>query len=77
MGVVLKRALYFITCNGRMLYNTRLDENYIVRNLLDEEKSRGDKNAFRQLSLFGEEMGAKRVYQVNSAADFTGKELVI
>ena len=77
MGVVLKRALYFITCNGRMMYNTRLEENYIVRNLLDEEKPRGDKNSFRQLSLFGEEMGAKRVYQVNSAADFTGKELII
>ena len=22
IGVVLKRALYFITCNGRMMYNT-------------------------------------------------------
>ena len=77
MGVVLKRALYFITCNGRMMYNIRLEENYIVRNLLDEEKPRGDKNSFRQLSLFGEEMGAKRVYQVNPAADFTGKELII
>lgn len=32
MGVVLKRALYFITCSGRMMYPTKLDEDYIVRN---------------------------------------------
>ena len=29
LGVVLKRALYFITCSGRMMYNTKMDENYI------------------------------------------------
>lgn len=34
MGVVLKRALYFITCSGRMMYPTKLDEDYIVRNLV-------------------------------------------
>ncbi|MBQ7925675.1 MAG: putative DNA modification/repair radical SAM protein, partial [Lachnospiraceae bacterium] len=31
IGVVLKRAVYFITCNGRMMYPTRLEEDYIVR----------------------------------------------
>ncbi|MGN0422962.1 MAG: putative DNA modification/repair radical SAM protein [Lachnospiraceae bacterium] len=35
MGVVLKRALYFITCSGKMLYPTKMDEDYITRNLLD------------------------------------------
>ena len=34
IGVVLKRALYFITCNGRMMYPTKMDEDYITRNLL-------------------------------------------
>ncbi len=35
MGVVLKRALYFITCRGRMMYPVRMDEDYITRNLLN------------------------------------------
>lgn len=55
MGVVLKRALYFITCNGKMMYNTKLEENYITRNLLAEhEKLPFDKDGmtYRQLSLF-------------------------
>lgn len=34
MGVVLKRALYFITCSGKMMYPTKLEEDYITRNLL-------------------------------------------
>lgn len=33
IGVVLKRAVYFITCEGRMMYNTKIEEDYIVRNL--------------------------------------------
>ena len=55
MGVVLKRALYFITCNGKMMYNTKIEENYITRNLLAEhEKLPFDKDGmtYRQLSLF-------------------------
>lgn len=55
MGVVLKRALYFITCGGRMMYPVRLEEDYIVRGLTDE-KSRiqfgSDGMSYRQLSLF-------------------------
>lgn len=38
MGVVLKRALYFITCNGKMMYPTKLEEDYILRNLLDPKE---------------------------------------
>ena len=55
IGVVLKRALYFITCNGRMMYPTKMDEDYITRNLL----SAGEKlpaevtgMGYRQISLF-------------------------
>ncbi|MBD5470922.1 MAG: putative DNA modification/repair radical SAM protein [Lachnospiraceae bacterium] len=55
MGVVLKRALYFITCSGKMMYNTKIEENYITRNLLAEhEKLPFDKDGmtYKQLSLF-------------------------
>ena len=57
MGIVLKRALYFITCNGRMLYKTRIEEDYISRNLLDikERLPEGvcrDGMTYKQLSLF-------------------------
>ena len=30
MGVVLKRALYFITCSGKMMYKTKIEEDYIT-----------------------------------------------
>ena len=36
MGVVLKRAQYFITCNGRMLYRIPIEENFITRQLTYE-----------------------------------------
>lgn len=53
MGVVLKRTLYFITCNGRMMYPTKIDEDYILRNLLSvKERLPYDLNHYRQLRLF-------------------------
>lgn len=55
MGVVLKRAVYFITCSGRMMYPVKLDEDYIVRNLTDKnERIRfgADGMTYRQMSLF-------------------------
>ncbi len=55
IGVVLKRALYFITCNGRMMYPTKIEEDYITRNLLNvKEKLPFDVGgmSYRQLSLF-------------------------
>ena len=53
MGVVLKRALYFITCGGRMMYPTRMDEDYILRNLLSEKERKPlDIDGYRQLTLF-------------------------
>ena len=55
IGVVLKRALYFITCNGRMMYPTKIEEDYITRNLLTvKEKLPFDVNGitYKQLSLF-------------------------
>lgn len=55
LGVVLKRALYFITCSGRMMYPTKLEEDYIVRNLTSEQERirfGSDGMSYRQMSLF-------------------------
>lgn len=34
MGVVLKRAQYFITCGGKQMYHTPIEEAYIARQLI-------------------------------------------
>lgn len=55
IGVVLKRALYFITCSGKMMYNTKIEEDYITRNLLSvKERLPFDRDGvtYKQLSLF-------------------------
>ena len=55
IGVVLKRALYFITCSGKMMYPTKLDDDYILSNLLSDHtqipKEIRNMN-YHQLSLF-------------------------
>lgn len=64
IGVVLKRALYFITCNGRMMYPTKLEEDYIVRNLTDEKQRihfGSDGMSYRQMSLFDDGMFQREV----------------
>ena len=55
IGVVLKRALYFITCSGRMMYPTKLEEDYICRNLISDKTQipKDIRNSgYEQLSLF-------------------------
>ncbi len=55
IGVVLKRALYFITCNGRMMYPTKIEESYIVRNLTYQKERypfSTDGMQYEQMSLF-------------------------
>ncbi len=60
IGVVLKRALYFICCNGRMMYRTKIEEDYITRNLLNVKEKlpaqpdilNGREVTYRQVSLF-------------------------
>lgn len=34
MRIVLKRAVYFITCKGKMMYPIKIDEDFITRGLL-------------------------------------------
>ena len=78
MGVVLKRALYFITCSGRMMYPTKMERDYITRNILNTGERIPDSVqgiSYRQMSLFddvrftgqefvkkGSEAGAKSLY---------------
>jgi putative DNA modification/repair radical SAM protein len=55
-GVVLKRAAYFLTCQGKMMAPVRLEENYITSRLIGEERKKTcefeNASSFRQLSLF-------------------------
>ena len=59
IGVVLKRALYFITCSGKMMYPTKLEENYICENLM-RDKTQIPKDiregGYQQLSFFDKEL---------------------
>ena len=66
LGVVMKRAVYFITCGGRMMYPTKLEEDYIVRNLTDpKERIRfgSDGMSYRQMTLFDDGMFSTGVRQ--------------
>ncbi|MBQ3558000.1 MAG: putative DNA modification/repair radical SAM protein [Agathobacter sp.] len=58
MGVVLKRALYFITCEGKMMYHIPIEEDYITRQLVYSEKPSqlllpdGGVTQYEQMSIF-------------------------
>lgn len=55
IGVVLKRALYFITCSGRMMYPTKMEADYICRSLLNDSSQiprEIRQQGYEQLSLF-------------------------
>ena len=56
LGVVLKRAAYFITCKGKMMYPVRIEENAITNHLIYDDRKKllelQSGNEFRQMSLF-------------------------
>lgn len=56
MGVVLKRAHYFITCQGKMMYHIPIEEQYITRQLTAtnsrENWQIAHQNNYKQMSLF-------------------------
>lgn len=57
MRIVLKRACFFITCNGKMLYNTPIEQKYIYNELtFDSRKEvaeiKGQNEVYEQISLF-------------------------
>lgn len=62
IGVVLKRALYFITCSGRMMYRTKLEEDYICRNLMGDKTQiprEIRESGYKQLSLFDTQLSTE------------------
>lgn len=56
MGIVLKRAQYFITCRGKMLYHIPIEEDFIARQLIGTGQkdtwNLEHPDSYRQLSLF-------------------------
>lgn len=57
MGVVLKRAHYFITCGGKMMYRIPIEEQYITRQLVSTNEKENwqikhQNSDSRQMSLF-------------------------
>lgn len=55
MGVVLKRAAYFITCNGKSLFPLKMDKDYIARALADKDRRQTfaieEDTTYRQMTL--------------------------
>lgn len=62
MGVVLKRAHYFLTCGGKMMYRIPIEEQYITSHLIGDSykenwqivHQRENRNAYTQMSLFSD-----------------------
>lgn len=58
IGVVLKRAAYFITCSGRMMYSIPQNEDYICSCLM-QDKTQIPKeirdSSYKQISFFDED----------------------
>ncbi len=52
LGVVLKRAQYFLTCSGRMMAGLRVNEDGLLRHLVSLEAPALAEPAPEQLSLF-------------------------
>lgn len=61
MGIVLKRAQYFITCNGKMMFNMQIEEKFILNRLTDVEtedsrriETKETNTNFSQMNLFSD-----------------------
>lgn len=57
MGIIMKRAQYFITCNGHMLNRTPIEENFIMARLATMEHRKNlsiqdNYDGFTQMNLF-------------------------
>jgi len=58
MGVVLKRAHYFVTCGGKMMYKIPLEEQFITNQLIaangKENWQVAHQGENQQMSLFSD-----------------------
>ena len=52
LGVVMKRAQYFLTASGRMAEGLRFTQDSLLRNLIAAERPALPQAVFEQLSLF-------------------------
>lgn len=52
IGVVLKRAIYFITCSGSSYFSISFSEGMILQNLLLAEKPMQQESSYQQFTLF-------------------------
>nr|WP_303000405.1 putative DNA modification/repair radical SAM protein [uncultured Eubacterium sp.] len=55
MGVVLKRAAYFIKCNGKTMFPLRLDKDFIARSIAADDRKQlfsiEEDTTYRQMTL--------------------------
>ena len=55
MGVELKRAAYFITCNGKTMFSLRLDKDFIARSIAADDRKQlfsiEEDTTYRQMTL--------------------------
>lgn len=76
IGVVLKRAHFFITCNGRMMMKFPLDSDFIARQLRSAEQQKNWQTAHpdsgRQMSLF-EDFGLVQPSKEDAVSVITGQ----
>ena len=58
MGVVMKRAHYFILCQGRQLYRTKMNDRFILGEMMSMDREKNwqipRKENFRQLDMFAD-----------------------
>lgn len=61
MGVVLKRAAFFITCNGKTMFPLKIDRDYIARALADADRKQTfaieNDTTYKQMTLM--DLGVK------------------
>ena len=65
MGIVLKRAQYFITCEGKMMENTPIDSAFIRNRLAGIEQKENfeiqNPGGYYQMNLFTDFGGTQQV----------------
>ena len=78
MGVVLKRAHYFITLGGRQMFPVRLEENRITAGLIADGRKKNwelsHDDCYRQLNLF-DDMKLEAVPEAEDFAKSAGGQL--
>jgi predicted DNA-binding helix-hairpin-helix protein len=63
MGVVLKRAGYFITCNGKTMFPLKMNKDFIARALASDDRRQiftiEQDTTYRQMTLMDLEVNER------------------